>query len=202
MGTASSEMRGDFSHAPSFGEERDVWLKRLLRKEMYIEFTKAYVLQDIKSFARPEHNTEGKKKCLLSLLLELLLTENLNNRLEGEPLRDVIATAQHLPELGARELLLVEALSLGLLSSDVALLLGVDEVEGRHGDHAELRAVLLGEVLGVVGAVEVLAGDAALGASHVTADDEVCATEVLADHHVLRIAYGEFVSERMQRVLR
>lgn len=40
-------------------------------------------------------------------------------------------------------------------------------------------------VLCIVGAVEVITGYAALGAGHVSTDDEVGAPEVLADHHVL-----------------
>mmetsp|Transcript_9572 Transcript_9572/g.32041 ORF Transcript_9572/g.32041 Transcript_9572/m.32041 type:complete len:284 (+) Transcript_9572:254-1105(+) len=45
--------------------------------------------------------------------------------------------------------------------------------------------MLLGEVLSIVRTVEVIASDRALGTGHVAADDEVSATEVLADHHVL-----------------
>ena len=41
------------------------------------------------------------------------------------------------------------------------------------------------DLLRFVGAVEVVPGDAALGAGHVPADDEVRAPEVLADQHVL-----------------
>lgn len=40
-------------------------------------------------------------------------------------------------------------------------------------------------LLRVVCPVEVVPRDAALGAGHVTSDDEVRATEVLTDHHVL-----------------
>lgn len=47
-------------------------------------------------------------------------------------------------------------------------------------------------LLRVVSSVEVVPGNAALGAGHVPADDEVRAPEVLADHHVLhRLFRGE-----------
>ena len=45
--------------------------------------------------------------------------------------------------------------------------------------------MLLREVLGVVGTIEILAVDAALAAGHVAADDEVSASKVLTDNHVL-----------------
>jgi len=58
--------------------------------------------------------------------------EDLDDRLEGEPLGDVLAGAEHLAELGARELLGLEALLLGVLGRDVlevGLVAGADEVE-------------------------------------------------------------------------
>lgn len=48
-----------------------------------------------------------------------------------------------------------------------------------------MSCALVGGVLCVVGAVEVLAAEAALGAGHVAADDEVGAPVVAADDHVL-----------------
>mmetsp|Transcript_9961 Transcript_9961/g.22739 ORF Transcript_9961/g.22739 Transcript_9961/m.22739 type:complete len:396 (+) Transcript_9961:333-1520(+) len=114
-----------------------------------------------------------------------ILTQNLNNRLECKPLGNVLPAAKHLPELGSRELQSFQSLLLGLFSSDVALLLGVDKVERRDRGNTELRSMLLGEVLRVVWPVEVIAGDGALGTSHVASNDEVGAPEVLANHHVL-----------------
>ena len=114
-----------------------------------------------------------------------VLPKDGNDGLEGEPLGDVLPAAEHLAELGAGQLLGVEAALLGLVGGDVALLLGVDEVEAGDGGDAEALGVLLGKVLGVVGPVEVLAGDGGLGTGHVTTDDEVGAAEVLADHYVL-----------------
>ena len=114
-----------------------------------------------------------------------MLAENLDDGLEREPLGDVLAASEHLAELGAGELLDGEALLLGDVGGDVAILVGVHDVEGGNGLHAELGGVRLGEVLGVVGAVEVLAVDGGLGPRHVAADDEVGAPVVLADDHVL-----------------
>lgn len=39
--------------------------------------------------------------------------------------------------------------------------------------------------LRVVRPIEVIPSDGALGASHISPDDEVCASKVLPDHHVL-----------------
>mmetsp|Transcript_4775 Transcript_4775/g.10448 ORF Transcript_4775/g.10448 Transcript_4775/m.10448 type:complete len:367 (-) Transcript_4775:276-1376(-) len=127
--------------------------------------------------------------CLLPLS-----PQHVDDRLEGKPLGDVLAITEHLPELGARELLDVVALLLGVVSCDVVLLARVHEVERWHRLHAELVRLGLGEVLRLEGAVEVLASDRRLGASHVTANDEVCAAEVLADHHVVdRLARASHV---------
>merc|ERR1719199_1858371 len=102
--------------------------------------------------------------------------QHLDDRLEGKPLGDLVAGAEHLAELGARELLHLEALLLGVVGSQVLKLLLVadaHEVERRDGHHAELLRVGLGEVLRLEGAVEVLAVDRRLGARHVAPDDEV-----------------------------
>mmetsp|Transcript_68161 Transcript_68161/g.120314 ORF Transcript_68161/g.120314 Transcript_68161/m.120314 type:complete len:257 (-) Transcript_68161:1180-1950(-) len=53
-----------------------------------------------------------------------------------------------------------------------------------HGD-AQLGGELLSNLLCVVGTIEVFAVDGALGACHVTTDDEVSGSVVLADDHVL-----------------
>mmetsp|Transcript_8393 Transcript_8393/g.35099 ORF Transcript_8393/g.35099 Transcript_8393/m.35099 type:complete len:460 (-) Transcript_8393:4-1383(-) len=115
----------------------------------------------------------------------LVLPEHLDDRLEREPLRDVLAASQHLAELGTGEFLDRKTLFLGDVGGDVALLVGVHDVERRHRLHAELGGVRLGEVLRVVRAVEVLAVDGGLRARHVSSDDEVRASVVLADDHVL-----------------
>ena len=73
-----------------------------------------------------------------------------------------------------------------MLGGHVALLLGVDEVERWHRLHAQFGGVVAGEVLGLVGAVEILAGQGGFAARHVAADDEVAAAVVLADDHVLQ----------------
>merc|ERR1719375_2961889 len=102
-----------------------------------------------------------------------VLPEDLNDGLEGEPLWDVLPGPEHLPELRSGELLDGEALVRSDVGGDVALLLGVHDVQRRHGLDPELLAVGLGEVLGVVGAVKVLVIQAGLAAGHVPADDEV-----------------------------
>ena len=65
------------------------------------------------------------------------------------------------------------------------LLFGVDQVEGGHGLDTEGLGVLDGELLCVIGAVEVVSRERALAASHVSPDDEVRAAIVLPDDHVL-----------------
>ena len=112
-------------------------------------------------------------------------SQDINDRLEGEPFRDVVSRSEHLAELGSGELLGAEVLVLGVVGGDVSLLLGVDKVERRDRGDTELVSVLLGNVLGLVGTVVVLSGDGRLGASHVTSNDEMCASKVLTDDHVL-----------------
>lgn len=48
-----------------------------------------------------------------------------------------------------------------------------------------MQAGVRPRLLCIVSPVEVVARDAALGAGHVPTDDEMSASEVLADHHVL-----------------
>ena len=73
-----------------------------------------------------------------------------------------------------------------MFGGDVALFLGVNEVQGGHGFHRQLGCALLGEVLGVVGAVEVVPAQGGLTTRHVAADDEMRAAVVAADDHVLQ----------------
>mmetsp|Transcript_19342 Transcript_19342/g.43698 ORF Transcript_19342/g.43698 Transcript_19342/m.43698 type:complete len:458 (-) Transcript_19342:75-1448(-) len=119
-----------------------------------------------------------------------LLPEHLHDRLEGEPGGDFIPGAQHLAELGAREVHNVQSLLLGVVGGYVVLLLGVHQVQRGHRGDADLRRVGGGELLGIVCAVEVLAIEAGLAAGHVSADDEVRAAVVLADDHVLHRLAG------------
>jgi len=42
------------------------------------------------------------------------------------------------------------------LASPSHLLLSVDKIQRRYGDHANLRALLYGEILGIVRPIEVL----------------------------------------------
>ena len=112
------------------------------------------------------------------------LAEDADDLGVGEPLGDLGAGAQTLAELGAGDVEL--AGGLGDLV-DGLVLVGVGEVghhlEGNDLD-AELLAVLLDGVLGVVGAVEVLALAVAAGTGVVAADNEVGGTVVLADDGV------------------
>jgi hypothetical protein len=110
--------------------------------------------------------------------------EDLDNLGVGEPFGDVGASAQALAELGTGDVEL--AGGLGDLV-DGLVLVGVGEVghhlEGNDLD-AELVAVLLDGVLGVVRAVEVLTLAVAAGTGVVTANNEVSGTMVLADNGV------------------
>jgi len=112
------------------------------------------------------------------------LAEDANDLGVGEPLGDLGAGAQALAELSTGNVKL--ASGLGDLV-DGLVLVGVGEVghhlEGNDLD-AELLAVLLDGVLGVVGAVEVLALAVAAGTGVVAADNEVGGTVVLADDGV------------------
>ena len=51
--------------------------------------------------------------------------------------------------------------------------LSICDVEGGHRLHVDLGGMLGGMLLGIIGAIEVLASDGALAASHVTPNDEV-----------------------------
>merc|ERR1712087_808003 len=82
------------------------------------------------------------------------LPENINHRLEGEPLRDLLAAAQPAAELRAGKLRDLLALLLGLALLDVALLgPDVDHVLVVRHRHTQLRGVLLARLLCVVRAV-------------------------------------------------
>lgn len=86
------------------------------------------------------------------------------------------------------------------------LLTTVDEVEGGDGSHVKLLGDLASELLSVVGAVVVLTGDGALGASHVAADNEVDTVAVillavvLANDHVLEGFTGSGHLHRVREV--
>ena len=54
--------------------------------------------------------------------------------------------------------------------------LSVGDVEGGDSLHVQLLCMLCGCLLCIIGSIEVLACHTALGARHVTPDDEVCAT--------------------------
>jgi len=115
----------------------------------------------------------------------LVISEDLDDRLEGEPFGDVLSSSEHLSELGSGQFLEIEVLFLGFVGGDVSLGFGVDKVQGRNGCDSELFTVGLGNVLGFVGTVVIISGDGGLGSGHVTSDDEMGASEILADHHVL-----------------
>ena len=111
--------------------------------------------------------------------------QDFDNALEGKPFRNVLSSSEHLSELGSRQLLDCQVLRLGFVGGDVSLFLSVDQVQGRNGGDTQLLGVGLCGVLGIVGTVVVLSGDGRLGSGHITSNDEVCATEVLSDNHVL-----------------
>merc|ERR1711904_404632 len=115
----------------------------------------------------------------------VVFSEDLHDALESKPLWDVLTSSEHLPELGSRQLLDVQALVAGDAGGHVSFLLGVDDVQAWHGLDSKLLGHLLRQVLGVVGAVEVLSVQAGLASGHVSSDDEVGASVVLPDDHVL-----------------
>mmetsp|Transcript_11489 Transcript_11489/g.70638 ORF Transcript_11489/g.70638 Transcript_11489/m.70638 type:complete len:410 (-) Transcript_11489:313-1542(-) len=114
-----------------------------------------------------------------------VIAQNLDHRLECEPLGDLLSVPQHLAELGPRQLQTMQILLLRNVGGHVPLLLGVDDVEAGHGLHTEFWSVLLGEFLGVVRPVEILPGQRGFGACHIASDDEVCTPVVFSDDHVL-----------------
>merc|ERR1712087_745125 len=82
------------------------------------------------------------------------IAEGLDHRREGEPLRDLLARAQALAELGARELRDLEALLLGLCVGKVAagvpmLLTDVHHVGVADHLHEQLILVFLAGLLSV-----------------------------------------------------
>lgn len=112
------------------------------------------------------------------------LAQNLDNLGVGEPLGDVGAGAQTTAELGTGD---VEGLDASGDLVNGAVLIGIGEV-GNHLEFddldAELVLVLLDGVLGIVGAVEVLALGVGTRTGVVTSDNEVGGTMVLADNGV------------------
>ena len=112
------------------------------------------------------------------------LAEDLDNLGVGEPLGDVGTGTETAAELSAGDVQGLDAL--GNLV-DGTVLVGVGQV----GDHlelddldAELILVLLDGVLGIVGAVEVLALGVGTRTGVVTADNEVRGTVILTDNGV------------------
>lgn len=84
--------------------------------------------------------TKHKRRTCTGLLL--CITEYLDDALEREPLRDVLAGAEAASELSARELHRLEATPLRLVGRDVAVVLSAHKVERGHRLHAELGAML------------------------------------------------------------
>mmetsp|Transcript_8559 Transcript_8559/g.20117 ORF Transcript_8559/g.20117 Transcript_8559/m.20117 type:complete len:309 (+) Transcript_8559:100-1026(+) len=114
------------------------------------------------------------------------LPQDLHHGSEGKPLGDLLACAETAAELSAGELHYLLALLLGHALLHVALRLAhVDHVLVVRDCHAQLVGELLAHLLRVVGPIEVIARDGALGACHVAANDEVRGSEVLPDDHVL-----------------
>jgi hypothetical protein len=110
--------------------------------------------------------------------------QHLDDLRVGEPLGNLLTGPEALAQLCARDVECLDALGdfvLGLV------LVGVGEV-GHHleGDDldAELVLVLLDGVLGIVGAVELLALGVLTRTSVIATDNEVCSSEVLADDGV------------------
>merc|ERR1719379_2913336 len=77
----------------------------------------------------------------------------------------------------------------GLVSSVTTcvsvLLADIDHVWVVDDSHVELCRIFLAHLLRLESSVKVLAGQSALRARHVAADNEVRGTEILPDYHVL-----------------
>merc|ERR1719199_1065041 len=101
------------------------------------------------------------KKPKLSCSLHVV-PKHPNNRLEGKPFWNVLPSPQSLAELSSTEALLRQILCFSFVSGDISLLLGVHEVE--RGDSLDSKLVRgsLEEILGVVGSVEIIAGNGGL----------------------------------------
>mmetsp|Transcript_17065 Transcript_17065/g.23895 ORF Transcript_17065/g.23895 Transcript_17065/m.23895 type:complete len:318 (-) Transcript_17065:487-1440(-) len=112
-------------------------------------------------------------------------TKNVNDGLEGKPLRNVLPGAEHLSKLGSGELVDGEALLLCIVSGDIPLFYSVNQIKGWDSFHTELWCMLLCEILSIVRSVEVVSSKGALGSSHVSSNDEMSAPVVLTDDHVL-----------------
>jgi len=115
----------------------------------------------------------------------VILTKYLYYTLEGKPFRDVLSSSEHLTELGSRKLLDIKSLLLGLSVGNVSLLLSVYKVKRWYGHNSKTLGVFTGDILGIIGTVVVLSGDGGFGSSHITSYNEMCASEILTDHHVL-----------------
>jgi len=120
----------------------------------------------------------------------LVFTKYAYNRFECEPFRDVLSSSEHLAEFGSRKLLDLKSISLCLLISYVSLLFSVYKVERRNRGYSELLRHLVSNILCVVSTIVILSGDGGLGSSHITSYNEMCASEILTDHHVLNSFTG------------
>lgn len=112
------------------------------------------------------------------------LAQQSNNLGVREPLGDVGASAETTAELSSGN---VEGLGASgdLIRGDVLVRVGqVGDLLERHDLNVDLVLVLLDKVLGIVRAVEILAGRILSGASVVTANDEVGGSVVLTDNGV------------------
>ena len=114
-----------------------------------------------------------------------MLPKDVHDALEGKPFWNVVASPQHLAELGSTQVELGELLFISDISSHIPLLLSVGNVEGGDGLHTQLGCVLGCELLSIIGSVKVLARDRRLASSHIAPDDEVSTAVVLPDNHML-----------------
>mmetsp|Transcript_37207 Transcript_37207/g.51638 ORF Transcript_37207/g.51638 Transcript_37207/m.51638 type:complete len:266 (+) Transcript_37207:435-1232(+) len=79
----------------------------------------------------------------------------------------------------------MQLFGLGYISCHISILFSINHIQRWNCLHAKLRSMQLREILGIVCTIEVFSGNAAFGARHVTPDDEVRASIILANYHVL-----------------
>mmetsp|Transcript_25471 Transcript_25471/g.53020 ORF Transcript_25471/g.53020 Transcript_25471/m.53020 type:complete len:275 (-) Transcript_25471:91-915(-) len=130
-----------------------------------------------------------------------VVTQHFDHRFEGKPFGDIISSTQHLTELGSGQFLGVQSLFLGVIGRGVSLFFRVDQVKRWHGGDTQLFRHFLGKVLGVVGTIEIFARDTGFGSGHVTSNNEMCASKVLSDNHVLNGLTGSGHVHGIRQVL-
>merc|ERR1719191_914328 len=148
------------------------------------------LLDVMHKICREAPNRDSMVRTILQENLVATVAQSLHDRRECEPLRNFITGAQTLPKLCARQLLNLDSFALGLrlcgITSLVAFLLThIDHVWIIHHCHVKICCMFFAHLLSFKSTIEVVAGQSALGARHVSTNDEVCGAKIFSNDHML-----------------